>query len=114
MTELEAGTEGNLQAVPYSGKLIFTEAGTLSVQAMNPDLDAPDTAYTVQSYESYYGPVVIDSAAGTFEIEVESAATRDLITQKLTRNFEISDDTLVLTPVDPTEGWRVSYERMVG
>lgn len=111
MTSLEVASGDNYETVPYSGRLIFTEAGTLSVQAMNPDLAAADTAYTLGGYEAYYGPVTIDVGDGTFEIEVESAVTRDIIGQTLTRNFEVSADTLVLTPEDPTEGWRVTYER---
>ena len=111
MTTLEFGTEGNLQTVPFSGQIIFTEAGTVAVQAMNPDASAPDTPYTLGGYEAFYGPVTIDEGAGTFEIDVESAVARDLIGQSLTRNYEVSDDTLVLTPTDPSEGWRVTYER---
>jgi hypothetical protein len=29
----------------------------------------------------------------------------------MTRVFELTGDTLVLTPADPSEGWRVTYER---
>ncbi|WP_129787634.1 lipocalin-like domain-containing protein [Promicromonospora panici] len=111
ITSLEAGTEGDLEPVPYSGQIIFTEADTMAVQAMNPDTEAPDTPYTVNGYEAYYGNVAIDEADGTFEVTIESAAVRDLIGQSLTRNFEVSDDALVLTPADPAEGWRVTYER---
>jgi hypothetical protein len=111
MTTLEVGAEGDRQTVPYSGQIIFTEAGTVAVQAMNPDASAPDTAYTLGGYEAFYGPVTVDEAAGTFEIDVESAVARDLIGQSLTRNYEVSDETLVLSPTDPSEGWRVTYER---
>jgi Lipocalin-like domain len=111
MTTLEFGTEGDRQTVPFSGQIIFTEAGDVAVQAMNPDASAADTAYTLGGYEAFYGPVTIDEAAGTFEIDVESAVARDLIGQSLTRNYDVSDDTLVLTPTDPSEGWRVTYER---
>jgi hypothetical protein len=114
MTTLELGTEGDLQPVPFSGHVVFTDAGTMSVQAMNPDKAAPDTAYTLGGYEAFYGPVTVDEAEGTFEVEVESAVARDLIGQSLTRNYEVSDDTLVLTPTDPSEGWRVTYERNAG
>jgi hypothetical protein len=65
----------------------------------------------VNGYEAYYGDVAIDAADGTFEVTIESAAVRDLIGQTMTRNFEVSGDTLVLTPADPAEGWRVTYER---
>lgn len=111
MTSLEVGTEGNLQPVPYSGQIVFTTAGTMSVQAMNPDPNAPDTPYTLNGYEAFYGTVDVDRPAGTFEVTVESSLVRALIGQKLTRVFEVKGDTLVLTPPDPAEGWRVTYKR---
>jgi hypothetical protein len=97
--------------VPYSGQVIFTEAGTLSVQAMNPDTSAPDNPYTLNGYEAYYGPVTVNEAEGTFVIEVESAAVRNLIGQRFERMFEVTGDQLVLTPANAEEGWRVTYER---
>lgn len=111
MTTLEFATDGEFTEVPFGGQIIFTDAGTVAVQAQNPDPTAPDTAYTVQGYEAFYGDATIDEDAGTFSVDVASAAARDLIGQTLVRNFEVTDDTLVLTPVDPTEGWRVTYER---
>ena len=111
MTSLEVGTEGNLQPVPYSGQIIFTVSCTMSVQAMNPDANAPATPYTMNGYEAFYGPVTIDDAAKTFVVTVESSLVRNLIGQSLTRVFEVSGDTLVLTPTDPAEGWRVTYAR---
>jgi hypothetical protein len=112
MTSLEVGTEGNLQPVPYSGQVIFSEAGTLSVQAMNPDADAPDTPYTTNGYEAYYGPVAINDEDNTFVITVESSLVRNLIGQSLKRKWDVSGGTLTLTPADPAEGWRVTYERL--
>lgn len=111
MTSLEVTTDGTMQEVPYSGQIIFTDAGTVSVQAMNPDTTAPDTPYTLGGYEAFYGSTDIDEADGTFTIDVESAIARDLIGQELSRNYEVTDDTLVLTPTDAAEGWRVTYER---
>lgn len=110
MTTLEVGTDGVLVEVPYSGQVIFTD-DTMSVQAMNPDTSAPDTPLTVQGYEAYYGDLTTDDDAGTLSVTVESAAARDLIGQTFTRNYEIDGDTLVLTPSDPAEGFRVTYER---
>lgn len=112
MTSLEVGTPGNLQPVPYSGQIIFTKAGTMAVQAMNPDANAPDTPYTRNGYEAFYGTITVDKAAGTFVVRVTSSLVRDLIGQRLTRVFEVSGDRLVLTPTDPAEGWRVTYERV--
>lgn len=114
MTSLEVSTEaGALQRVPYSGQIVFTEAGTMSVQAMNPDADAgpTPTPYTVNGYEAFYGPVAIDDANGTFVVTVESSLVRNLIGQKLERTFEVFGDTMILTPADPREGFRVTYER---
>ena len=112
MTSLEVpNAAGEMEAVPYSGLVIFTEGGTMSVQAMNPDPNARDSPYTLRGYEAYYGPVAIDEAANTFEITIESAAVRDLIGQTFERAFEVSGDQLVLTPTSPDEHWRVTYER---
>lgn len=109
MRTLEFQTDGEFEEVPFSGQIIFTEAGTVAVQAQNPDAAAPDTAYTVQGYEAFYGAATIEP--DTFSVEVQSAAARDLIGQTLVRNYEVVDDTLVLTPVDVSEGWRVTYDR---
>ncbi|GAA1741798.1 lipocalin-like domain-containing protein [Isoptericola hypogeus] len=113
MTSLEVGTDGDLQEVPYSGQIAFT-TDTMSVQAMNPDTEAADTEFTLGGYEAYYGDATIDAEAGTFAVEVESAAARDLIGQTLERRFEVTDDTLVITPVDPADGFRATYERHGG
>ncbi len=112
MTSLQfANAGGTMAEVPYTGQVIFTEGGTLSVQAMNPDPDAAPTPYMLNGYEAYYGPVVIDEANNTFAITVESSLVRDLIGQELDRVFKVADGQLVLTPVDSAEGWRVTYER---
>jgi len=110
MTSLEGGGPDAYTTIPYNGQIDFNSE-TASVQAMNPDTTAADTAYTVQGYEAFYGDLSIDREAGTFSVEVESALARDLIGQTLTRNYEVTDNTLVLTPVDATEGWRATYER---
>lgn len=52
----------------------FTESGTISVQAMNPDVDAPDTPYPMNGYEAFYGTVSVDQPAGEFVVTVESGA----------------------------------------
>lgn len=104
MTSLEVpAASGARQAIPYSGMIIFTEGGTMSVQAMNPDAAAPDSPYTLRGYEAYYGPVTINAAEGAFEITIESAAVRGLIGQKFKRAFQVSGDQLVLTPTSPDE-----------
>lgn len=112
MTSLEIGNEaGDLAQVPYSGQIVFTDAGTMSVQAMNPDADAAPTPYTVNGYEAFYGRLAINEAARTFVVTVDSALVRDLIGQDLERAFEVSENQLILTPTSPNEFWRVTYER---
>lgn len=112
MTSLEVGTTADdLQEVPYSGQIVFTEAGTMSVQAMNPDADAVPTPYTANGYEAFYGRIAIDDEAKTFVVTVESSLVRDLIGQDLERAFEVMEDQLVLTPTSPDEHFRVTYER---
>jgi len=110
MTSLEVGTEGNLQPIPYTGQIAFTDS-TVSVQAMKPDTTAADTQFTLGGYEAFYGDADIDHEAGTFAVTVESAVARSLIGQTLTRNFEVNGDTLVLTPINPADGFRVTYQR---
>ncbi len=73
----------NLQPVPYSGEISFTKAGTVLVQAMNPDPDAADTPCTRNGYEAYYGTVDVNRRAGTFVMTVQSALVRDLIGRQL-------------------------------
>jgi hypothetical protein len=112
MTSLELGTPGKLQPVPYSGEISFTKAGTVSVQAMNPDPDAADTPYTRNGYEAYYGTVDANRRAGMFVMTVESALVRDLIGQQLPRAYQVTRTTLILTPTDPAGGFRATYERI--
>jgi hypothetical protein len=50
--------------------------------------------------------------AGAWRMTVDSSLVRDLVGQRLTRVFDVSGDTLVLTPPDLAEGWRATYERM--
>lgn len=112
MTSLQVTDAGGKKIeIPYSGQVIFSQGGTLSVQAMNPDAAADPTPYTANGYEAYYGPVEIDEAEKTFAITVESSLVRNLIGQRMERKFEV-DDQLTIMPADPKEGWRVTYERL--
>jgi hypothetical protein len=49
----------------------------MSVQAMNPDTNAPDTPYTLNGYEAFYGTVTVDKAARTFVVTVKSSVVRE-------------------------------------
>jgi hypothetical protein len=65
----------------------------------------------MNGYEACYGPVIVDDEAGTFTITVSSSLVRALEGQALVRKFEVTDDQLMITTVDASEGWRVTYER---
>ncbi|CDZ60061.1 lipocalin-like domain-containing protein [Neorhizobium galegae] len=113
MTSLQVtGANGGQTTIPYSGQVIFSQGGTLSVQAMNPDAAAEPTPYTANGYEAYYGPVEVDEAKKTFAITVESSLVRKLIGQRMERMFEVNADQLTILPSDPKEGWRVTYKRL--
>jgi hypothetical protein len=113
MTSLQfTDASGRQNTIPYSGQVIFSKSGTLSVQAMNPDAAAEPTPYRANGYEAYSGPVEIDEAKKTFAITVGSSLVRNLVGQRLERNFEVTEDQLVITPTNATEGWRVTYERL--
>ncbi|WP_234878199.1 lipocalin-like domain-containing protein [Sinorhizobium meliloti] len=113
MTSLQVtDASGKQTEIPYSGQVIFSQGGTLSVQAMNPDAAAEPTPYTANGYEAYYGPVEVDETKKTFAITVESSLVRNLIGQRMERTFEVDADQLTITPADPKEGWRVTYERL--
>lgn len=112
MTSLEAAdSSGKLQTVPMTGQLIITEAGTLSAQAMNPDPNAAPTPFTANGYEALYGAIEINDSEKTFVTTVQSALVRNLIGQKMKRAFNVSGNRLIMSPADPSEGWRVTYQR---
>lgn len=111
MVKFETGSINQMKPVPYSGQLIITSAGTLSAQAMNPEGNAPDTEYTKDGYEALYGRININDLARVFTITVDSSLTRNLIGKKMERAFTVTGNTLVLSPIDKSEGWRVTYQR---
>jgi hypothetical protein len=95
----------------FTGQIVFSEAGTMSVQAIDPD-PTLTTTYMVNGYEAFYGTYEVNEAEGTFVVTVDAALGRVLIGQELERAFEVTDDRLTLTPTNPEENWRVTYERL--
>ncbi len=94
-----------------TGQIVFSDAGTMSVQAMDPDATLA-TAYMVNGYEAFYGTFEPNEAEGTFVVTVEAALARDMIGQALERAFVVTEDRLTLTPTNPEETWSVTYERL--
>lgn len=111
MVKLEVMQDGEFTQVPYSGQLIVSDKGTLSAQAMDMRPSPPDSPYTLNGYEALYGNIVIDDATGTFVNTVQSSVVKALIGQKMHRGFSVSGNQMVLTPVDKSEGWQVTYKR---
>jgi hypothetical protein len=112
MVSLEvASPSGQLRQTPYTGEIIFTGRGTMSIQAMDPDPNAPPTPFSKAGYEAFYGPVVIDQANKTYTVTVQSSVARTLLGQKLTRRFEVSANRLIITSPNPQERFRATYER---
>lgn len=111
MTSLETGPPGDLVPTPYSGQMVITRSGIVAVQAANPDDRAPDTGYTRNGYEAYYGTVTVDRRGRSLLVRVESSVVGDLVGRRLSRNYDLLGDTLVITPADPEEGFRATYRR---
>ncbi|PPC77572.1 hypothetical protein C4K68_09435 [Pokkaliibacter plantistimulans] len=111
MIKLEASVGGKMVEVPYTGQLIITDSHTLSAQAMDLNENAAPTAFTMGGYEALYGSIDIDDHLSQFDVTVESSLVRNLIGRKLQRKFSITGSTMVLSPLDDKEGWRVTYKR---
>ena len=111
MTKLEVLVDGKLQPIPYTGQLIITDAGTLSAQAMDSNPNAAPTTFTINGYEALYGRIDIDDSLNQFEVEIQSSLVRELIGEKMKRKFQITEQGMILAPLDEKEGWRVTYER---
>jgi len=111
MTSLEAGTPGDLRPILYSGQVVVTRSGAIAVHAANPDDAAPDTPYTRHGYEAYYGSISVEPQSQTFVVTIESSVVGDLVGRRLSRSYQLSGDTLVITPRDAMEGFRATYRR---
>lgn len=113
MTSLEIrNADGQLDPINYSGQIIFTDDGNVSVQAMHPDPEAADTIYTSGGYEAFYGTFSIDEETRTFVVTVSSSAARDMIGRDFERSFVVTNDELVIMPTNTTENWCVTYKRV--
>ena len=111
----EQGADGRPHRVDYTGVLVYTRDGHMSVQIMarNPNA-APPTGpvqYEQGGYEAYYGKYDVDERAHTVTHHVEGALVRSLIGNDLTRVYEFSGKQLILKSSRPDEHWTVAWER---
>jgi hypothetical protein len=110
----EEGADGNVHRADCTGLLVYTRDGHMSVQVMyrNPQAHASGSAqYAQGGYEASFGRYEVDERAQTFTFHVEGALVRGLVGKDLTRAFELSGNRLTVKAANPTERWRVAWER---
>jgi hypothetical protein len=105
----EPGADGQLRKADCSGMFAFTLDGKASVQVMYRDAKG-GSAYAQGGYEASYGSYRIDDSS-TFTFHIEGALVRTLIGKDLKRKYELSGNRLIVTSSDPTEHWKVVWER---
>jgi hypothetical protein len=96
-----------------TGLLVYTRDGHMSVQVMYRNAQGSDTAsakYAEGGYEASFGRYEINDVH-TFTFHVEGALVRTLIGKDLNRVYELSGNQLIVKSPDPTEHWRVAWER---
>ena len=111
----EQDTDGQLHKVDYTGMIVYTRDGHMSVQIMARDPKAAPPAGPVQyelgGYEGYYGRYDLDERAHSVTHHVEGALVRTLIGNDLTRLYEFSGKQLILKSSRQDEHWIVVWER---
>lgn len=109
----QPGADGKLHRIDCTGQFLFTLDHHLSVQVMEHNPPAPDTAsqYSQGGYEASYGTYTIDERSHTFTFHIEGALVRTLIGKDLPRAYEFTGNQLVVQSTNPNEHWRVTWER---
>jgi hypothetical protein len=111
----EKGPDGKPHKADCTGMLVYTRDGHMSVQVMyrnvQPKTDAGPVQYSQNGYEASFGKYEIDESAPTFTYHVEGALVRSLIGKDLKRRYEFSGNQLIVKSSDPSERWRVAWER---
>lgn len=109
LEELDAA--GKMHTTECSGILIMTSDGHMSVQVMYVSPTGVSSAYSHGGYEASFGRYELDSRGHRLIYRVEGALVRSLVGQRQERRYALSGDQLVITPVDSTEHWRVTWKR---
>lgn len=116
LVSLEApGPDGKIQKANSTGMFVFTSDGHASVQVMErnppPRAAAGPEQYSQGGYEATFGTYEVDETAHTFTFHVEGSLVRNLIGKDLARSFEFSGNQLIVKSANPSERWRVTWER---
>ena len=111
----QPAADGQMGKVDCSGMLVFTDDGHMSVQVMDRNPQAKQTAgpnqYSQGGYEGSYGTYILDEKAHTFRFRVEGALVRSLVGKNLSRAYVLSGSTLVVKSTNANEHWQVTWER---
>jgi len=111
----EPGPDGGVRPANCTGLLVFTRDGHMSVQVMYRKAagggEGGPVPYAQGGYEASFGRYAVDPGASRFTYHVEGALVRRLVGKDLVRRFELSDRRLVVRSADPSERWRVTWER---
>jgi hypothetical protein len=105
----EPRVDGQVHKADCAGMFVFTRDGKASVQVMYRNAQTGST-YAQGGYEASYGTYHIDDSS-TFTVHIEGAIVRTLIGKDLKRAYEISGNRLTVKSTDPTEHWKVVWER---
>jgi len=110
----EPDAAGSVHRADCTGSLVYTGDGHMSVQVMyrNPPAgsNAAPVQYSQGGYEASFGSYEIDDVH-TFTFHVEGALVRALIGKDLKRVYEFSGNQLIVKSPDPSEHWKVAWER---
>jgi hypothetical protein len=105
----QPGADGRVQKTDSTGMFTFTAEGQVSVQVMYRN-QTDSSGYAQGGYEASFGRYKIDDPR-TFTFHVDGALVRTLIGKDLKRAYELSGNQLIVTSADPSEHWRVVWER---
>jgi len=105
----ELNEDGQVHKADCAGMFVFTSDGKASVQVMYQNAQ-PGSAYAAGGYEASYGSYRINDAS-TFTFHIEGALVRTLIGKDLKRAYEISGNRLTVKSTNPTEHWKIVWER---
>jgi hypothetical protein len=83
----------------------------MAVQVMYLHTASTASPYLQAGYEASFGRYELDPQTHRLSYHVEGALVRTLIGQRQQRNYAVSGNALIITPVDPAEHWRVTWTR---
>ena len=107
----ELRADGQMHTVKCSGMLVLTPDNHMSVQVMYANPTGGPSQYSQGGYEASFGRYELDPRSHRLVYYVEGALVRTLVGQRQERRYELSDDKLIITPIDPAEHWRVTWKR---